>query len=447
MNIINYNDRIEFLDAGKIIASFPKNIYSILIDNNDPYHFEVKSGIASIFDFYYNDISSPSTANPEALMSVLQGYFFTSNTNYSGSVDANNSSSAPLSSSATFTGETTDVSTYTSFVVACFSNVAGTLFVEFSTDGTNWDGSLQFNVSASLNEVHRLTVTRRYVRVRYVNGSVAQTTFRLQAIKGFQQTITSSLGSLIQRDADAILTRGIDFEASVAQGLFQGVSIILKSGRNPAIASNSVPEDIWNGSAVYSGFPTTEAEEFQVLSSSASDTGTYTFSYLASATSNTYQTATVTLNGTTPVNTGITGIRSHTANYNAGSSTGFNAGTITLRWRTTTSVIFHQMPIGTSQTYAAVYTVPAQSNAFIKRVFCEIHDSQSVSAQGALWIRTLNGSPRLRRNFAVQTGSSFQEDVVGGLRIDPLTDITMRITAITATTVVVGGFDVILVTV
>lgn len=235
------------------------------------------------------------------------------------------------------------------------------------------------------------------------------------------------------------------FEDAASIGLSDNTQLILKSGRNPTITSGSVPEDMFNGSTTYVGFPTGTPEEIQVFSSNAGDTGTLTFTYLASTTATAYTTATVTLNGTTPVNTGITAYRVHTANYNSGSATAFNLGAITIRWRTTTTVVFIVIPIGTSQSYAAVYTIPFGSTGLIKRIFCNINDSASVSVQGALWIRGNGMSPRLRRNFSCSTGSAYNDTIYGGLTLPALTDVTMRIISSTSNsaTVVVGGFDML----
>ena len=71
-----------------------------------------------------------------------------------------NSTTATLAAGATFTGTGDDVSIYPSVVVALKTDQAGTLYIEFSPDNTNWDSSLSFSVAAAVNEVHRLSVTR-----------------------------------------------------------------------------------------------------------------------------------------------------------------------------------------------------------------------------------------------------------------------------------------------
>jgi hypothetical protein len=234
---------------------------------------------------------------------------------------------------------------------------------------------------------------------------------------------------------------GLDY-LQIAKGLVNGVSQIQKSGRNPNITSASAPEDMWNGSAVYSGFPLGAPEVLRFSSSSASDTGTLTYMYLASNTSTIWQSATVTLNGTTPV-LGVSAYRVHTASYsNVGQTP--NLGTITCQHNVTTTNVFFQMPIGTCQTYVSVYTVPFGSTAFVKSVFAGVNTTTSMALQHALWIRESGKSPRLRRNGSfTNTLNYLDENVL--LKLPALTDITLRITSTTSNTaqVCVGGFDLI----
>jgi len=228
----------------------------------------------------------------------------------------------------------------------------------------------------------------------------------------------------------------------IAKGYVSGVSQIQKSGRNPNVTSASVPEDIWNGSAVYAGFPLGAPEVLRFSSSSASDTGVVTYMYLASNTSTSYQTATITLNGTTPV-LGVSAWRVHSASYsNAGLT--FNVGTITCQHNVTTANIFFQMPVGTNQTYVSAYTVPFGSTAFVKSVFAGVNTTTSMAVQHALWIRETTKSPRLRRNGSFSNTNNYLDHTVL-LKIPALTDITLRITSTTSNTgqVIVGGFDLI----
>lgn len=121
-----------------------------------------------------------------------------------------NSTSTPLSAGATFTGSWTDSLGYATLVVSCKTDQAGSLFVDFSTDASNADSTLTYSVAASTNELHRLTITKRYFRVRFTNtAGSAQTYLRLQLLVGNHPLLTSSLNSTITSDADSIITRSI----------------------------------------------------------------------------------------------------------------------------------------------------------------------------------------------------------------------------------------------
>lgn len=154
-----------------------------------------------------------------------QGFSTNGNIVITGTPDTGNSSSSALNTGATFTGTGKDVSAYPSVVVAALTDQAGTLYIEFSPNNTNWDSSLSFSVTASVNEVHRITVTRQYFRVRFTNTSGSnQTYFRLQSLLGSQQSLTSALNSTVQTDADSLVTRSVSM-GQTDNGLFKFVPV------------------------------------------------------------------------------------------------------------------------------------------------------------------------------------------------------------------------------
>lgn len=235
-----------------------------------------------------------------------------------------------------------------------------------------------------------------------------------------------------------------DFDLLVSLGLISGYNLINKFGRNTDIDSGSTPEDVWELGGVYSGFPTGAPEEFEVFSDSASDTGTLTFSYLASSASTEYATATVTLNGTTAVSTAITGYRIHTVNYSSGNSTGFNVGIVTIRHKITTANVFCSMTPGRSQSNVCAYTVPAGCSAVIKRLFCRVVGATAGYVDGGVWTRSLNGSPRLRRPFSAAQQDHFEEFIYGGLQLTSGTDVIIRVgNASTNGLDVIAGYDLV----
>lgn len=350
--------------------------------------------------------------------------------------------STPLSGGGTYTSAW-QVDNENDIGVSCYANVDGTLYVDFSNNGgvTSYS-TVTIPITAATHKFRVLVKLRRAWRVRYVNGSSAQATFEIAAYSGSFRQPSAPLNATIAQDADAIVTRSLGEEMAMVEGKMSGYSIVNKFGRNTDVDAS--PEDLWNGGGTYTGFPTGSPENLVVVSDSASDTGTLTFTYLATSTSTAWQTATVTLNGTTPVNTGVSVYRVHTAQYATGAATTFNVGTITGYHQTTTANVFFVMPVGRSQTNVCAYTIPAGSTGYIKRIFGSIRGSGSSVADLDLWVRTLGGSPRLRRPNQLVQGNRLNVDIYGGLVIPAGADVTLRATGGTNLDII-GGFDLVVV--
>lgn len=93
-------------------------------------------------------------------------------------------SSANLGVSAAFSGTSRDAGStvgYGVFAANAYADQAGTLFIEKSTDNTNWRPAAQVAVAATVPAELRIFITTRYNRVRYVNGAAAQTVFLLSS--------------------------------------------------------------------------------------------------------------------------------------------------------------------------------------------------------------------------------------------------------------------------
>jgi len=73
-----------------------------------------------------------------------------------------------------------DSSVYARFICgSVYADQAGTLYVEQSPDSSNWDVVDSFTVSGGSGVKFSVEKVAPYARVRYVNGSTAQTVFRL----------------------------------------------------------------------------------------------------------------------------------------------------------------------------------------------------------------------------------------------------------------------------
>lgn len=90
----------------------------------------------------------------------------------------------PLGGSATYTSSTFDLRSFSlrTIVASAFADQVGTLYIDFSPDGTNWDTSESTSVSASTGTSLLVIKKNGYLRIRYVNGASAQGVFRLSKI-------------------------------------------------------------------------------------------------------------------------------------------------------------------------------------------------------------------------------------------------------------------------
>ena len=91
-------------------------------------------------------------------------------------------SSTNLAGGAAFTGTARDGGTtpaYNMFVVNIFSDQAGTLKIQKSTDNTTWRDAATVEITAGVPRELTVRCTARYHRAYYLNGSTLQTQFLL----------------------------------------------------------------------------------------------------------------------------------------------------------------------------------------------------------------------------------------------------------------------------
>lgn len=159
---------------------------------------------------------------------------------------ADNCSVEPLGAGETFTGKWNLCEFFPSVTTAVKTDQDGTLYLEFSPDGENADGSLSYGVSAGINDVHRLSVTRAYYRVRFTNTSAsAQTYFRLQTIFGNQVNLAAPVNLGVQLDADATVVRPTSFQDEVVIGRRTGITPWTKFGYRTTLTSAGGEQTIW----------------------------------------------------------------------------------------------------------------------------------------------------------------------------------------------------------
>lgn len=91
-----------------------------------------------------------------------------------------NGTTTPLAGGATTT-LTMNASREDWVVGMVFADQTGTIFIEQSMDGTNWDLSTNYTIAANDGKGFKEDVFAPYVRIRYVNDATPQGAFRLTA--------------------------------------------------------------------------------------------------------------------------------------------------------------------------------------------------------------------------------------------------------------------------
>jgi hypothetical protein len=111
-------------------------------------------------------------------------------------ISTNNSSTANLAASATFTGTSENVLGYAAFEITFKADQAVTIQAQQSTDNTNWDIVDSYTVAASTGDSRVFQANAQYVRVLVTNNGGSTTTFlRLQTVlTPIQEVLPRSLG-------------------------------------------------------------------------------------------------------------------------------------------------------------------------------------------------------------------------------------------------------------
>ena len=191
----------------------------------------------------------------------------------SGQTGLLNTTETPLGIGATFTG-VAELNDYPSVMISTATDKNGTLFIEFSQDGTNWDTSLSFVYDTSrINPPHVFEKGNRYFRVRFENTSgEVQTYLRLITTYNAFSNLTAPINGTLAENYDATVVRPTDYKYEVAMGKRQGRSTVSKFGYNTDI-DNSTPEIIgsFGGSFDPSVDIMTTSQTFTVTYNNATD--------------------------------------------------------------------------------------------------------------------------------------------------------------------------------
>ena len=215
-----------------------------------------------------------------------------------------NSSDTLLTTGSTFTG-TAELNAYTDVMVSLKTDQNGTLYMEFSHDGTNWDSSLSFYYDTSrINPPHILVKGSRYYRTRFENTSASdQTYLRLQTDFGNFNKLTAPINGTLAENYDAIVTRPSNYNYEVALGRRQGKVTWNKFGYNNDIDIGT--EVLWSVGGSFTRLTT--ARTLSIVSTSTDDDiggiGATKVIVYGIDENRLSQTEVVDMDGTTPVTT------------------------------------------------------------------------------------------------------------------------------------------------
>ena len=281
---------------------------------------------------------------------------------------AGNTSTTPLGSAATFTG-TGELNGWSSVMVVCKTDNTGTLYFDFSPDGTNWDSSfppLGFQVANGISEFHVAVKGPRYFRVRLVNDTGAQSYLRLYTYYGEFNQGNLPLNATVGQDADSIVVRPTDFDTEVALGRYSGIETWNKFGYN---------DDVDIGTEVVASFggtfvPLKTASTLRFVSTSTDDdgapvgTGVNSLVLWGVDSNRASVIEIVTMDGTSNVDTVSTWLGvNRISNYLCG-STFNNVGLITCT-AVTGGATQAEIPIGLGTSQQCIYFTPVATTSLI----------------------------------------------------------------------------------
>ena len=352
----------------------------------------------------------------------------------------NNSSTTALAADATFTG-VGEENAFPQIGVSCQSDVSGTLYFDFSVDGTNW-GTFPVaghKIKAGIHAAHSAEKWGRFCRVRLVNNSTIQGYLRLKTYYGNFSQLSAPLSQSQTLGADARMMRSIPSDMDLDLGGFSDVQSKTKFGIVEDLDGADSNRDVWayggdNVGGDVKTFPASSST-FYMASSSASDTSKeVTIDGIAA--DGTQTTVVATLNGQTPVSLG-TLLDVNSASFTGSDQTGIgNVGFVVANNFTngvpddSTEVVAF-IPAGFNQTQLCMYRTPTDTRIRIQKIYIAIARANGSlgSADVNFRVKEPGGSWRVVRPYFVTTAYPIDVDQQG-LVFAGGTQIAIRVTAV-----------------
>lgn len=173
------------------------------------------------------------------------------NTHLISTDETGNSTKTLLTGSATFTGAWEDVTKYTTVAVAVIGSLAtdGTLYIESSQDGGTVVNSVPFAITDATFKLPDIwNIVESHIRIRYTNGTTAQTgTFQIQT----KYSNTQNMG-LLQSASNIIdANTSVQVRKSITTGT--DPNMVYKNGVVSGVDDGNSSSATLGGSAVFTG--------------------------------------------------------------------------------------------------------------------------------------------------------------------------------------------------
>lgn len=284
----------------------------------------------------------------------------------SGIASSKNSSMETLGSSETFTGKWEDCRIFDTVTFAVRCDQATTIYADFTSDPTfaTTDSTLTYIGSANINEVHRLTITRPFFRIRVVNGTSAQSYTSISTMFGSHPILSAPMNLNLGPDSDAITTRNTIAADEIVIERRPGVRAFTKFGYREGLTASAGEETVWATTGNFT--PMTTASTFTIAYNNSTDgestTGALTlfFSYVDE--NGEAATANHTLGSTGSDVTSFSGFGINRIAVSSSGSANVNTNDITIT-ETTGATKQAFIPAGESVTQQVIFFTPSNGYA------------------------------------------------------------------------------------
>jgi len=231
---------------------------------------------------------------------------------------------------------------------------------------------------------------------------------------------------------DLLVLPGVDSvlgaERAAAMARAGNVDYGLIFGKADTVEIASTPEDVWDGTGLYTGFASA-AETVSIVSSDTTDTaagvGARTVQVTGLDANYAEVSETFTLLGTLTVTGTQAFLRVNSVKVLTAGSSGTNVGVLTVTQSTTTTNVFAKVVAGTGASRVAAFTVPAGKQLLVTHLEFMLARTGGAAGSGTMSLLCReSGAAWLTAAMSVLTSYAMAKfDLAGGLLFPEKTDL------------------------